>query len=154
MAATRKASKKSARKPAKARKAKPARAARGNKKAAKSVTKRAAKAVRPKAKPARKTKHTPKKGTKKNVKSTVKKRPARKTADPKPAAKVDDEVHAPSHSAPVIQPTPLPAPSQVLPVRKAGEEAPKPGAGGRTFEDEDELEEFDPLFDEVREEKD
>ncbi|MBE7491112.1 MAG: hypothetical protein HS108_05065 [Planctomycetes bacterium] len=97
------------------------------------------------------------------MKKSAKQKPVRKSGKkPAPSAKeaagmpsrTDNEVHAPAHGAPVVPPAPLPAPSQVLPVRKAGEEAPRPGAGGRTFADEDELEEFDPLFDEVREEKD
>lgn len=39
----------------------------------------------------------------------------------------------------------------VEPYRRSGQ-APKPGAAGRLFDDEDALENYDPLFDEVEEE--
>jgi hypothetical protein len=101
------------------------------------------------------------------------KKPARRAAKPRKAAKKSGraaksaekksapEVHAPeikrvTPQAPAHAPQPAdPTVSTVvLPARKPGEQAPKPGAGGREFDDEDDLEEFDPLFDEVREERD
>ena len=41
----------------------------------------------------------------------------------------------------------------VEPFRRDGA-MPKPGAAGRLFDDEEELEDYDPLFDEVGEEED
>ncbi|MHC4841792.1 MAG: hypothetical protein ACYTDT_12720 [Planctomycetota bacterium] len=41
----------------------------------------------------------------------------------------------------------------IAPFRRTGK-APKPDAGGRAFDSEDALEDFDPLFDEVGEEQD
>lgn len=41
----------------------------------------------------------------------------------------------------------------VEPYRRSGK-APKPGASGRLFDDEEALEDYDPLFDEVMEEED
>lgn len=41
----------------------------------------------------------------------------------------------------------------VEPYRRSGK-PPKPGAAGRLFDDEEELEDYDPLFDEVMEEED
>jgi len=88
------------------------------------------------------------------AKKSHKVKKAASRAGEKERAAVRDSRQGPAAPSGSMRPSLQTVSNVVLPVRKPGEEAPRPGASGREFEDENELEEFDPLFDEVREERD
>lgn len=172
-----KAGKKSAKKPAKkvAKKAAKKALKKAATKAAKKVARKVKKAGKPAKKPARKAQKSAARPEKKKLQKVTSKPVAKpiKTATPRAAAgsklaapgvnkaaqptgtnQVTKKQTAAPETRPMSGPLQPPAVTVVLPTRKPGEEAPKPGASGREFDDEAELEEFDPLFDEVREERD